>query len=295
MLEFEFGILEWFYKIGNKFFDIFFYIISQLGGSVFLIAILGIIYWCFDKEKGEKIGYAILTSVCLNGLIKSFVNSKRPFMYEGREHLQKFKNSKLSDSATGSSFPSGHSQIAGSLYGSIMISFKKKWIRIVCIVLMILIPISRLYLGVHFPNDIVVGLILGLLVTFLSFFLLNRFPQKKFLIYLITSILFLPFMFFKNAEHDFIRGYGLFVGFCLGAFVENKCIKFSTDITPLKKVIRTLVGIFFVGITFVITQLIPDSISHIPVITILIYGLIAFLAIGVIPFLFKSEKNPNGI
>ena len=57
------SIMEWFYSIGNEFLNKLFYIITQFGGSIVLIGILGIIYWCIDKEKGEKIGFSILTSI----------------------------------------------------------------------------------------------------------------------------------------------------------------------------------------------------------------------------------------
>lgn len=293
--DFEMSIMEWFYTIGNKFLNIVFYLISQLGGSLILIGVLGIIYWCFDKEKGEKIGYAVLTSICINGIIKTIFNFKRPFQYDGKEHLQKLKSSPLSDSATGSSFPSGHSQNTGSLYGSIGLYFRKKPIFFIVIILMILIPISRLYLGVHFPSDVIIGLLLGTLVAIISYFLLNKTKISKNYIYIATIIIIFPFVFLKNIEHDFARGYGLLIGFILGTIVENKFIKFKNDVPIIKKILRVLIGMLIVGGTYVIIGLIPDNISHITFVAIILHALISFVAIGIVPFMFKSVKNPNGI
>lgn len=288
----EMSIMEWFYSIGNGFLNKLFYIITQFGGSIVLIGILGIIYWCIDKEKGEKIGFSILTSICLNGVLKSIFTRKRPFQHEGKEHLQKLDGS---DGASGSSFPSGHSQNAGSLYTALYKSTKNKFIRICCILLIIFIPISRLYLGVHFPSDVIVGSLLGILTTSVCFFLLNKFNKHKMVIYVLTIIIFTQFIIFTNAEHDFCRGYGLLIGFVGGIAVENKFIRFETSVGIIKKLLRVAVGILIVGGAFFITNLIPKSISHIPVITILIYGLIAFLTIGVVPLMFKSPHNKNGI
>lgn len=293
--QIEMPIMEWFYQIGNTFLTILSYLISQMGGAVVLIGIIGITYWCINKEKGEKMWYAILTSLCINGVLKSFFNFKRPFEYENHEHLQKLKDSNLNDSATGSSFPSGHSQNAGALYSSLILNYHYKWLNIVCIVLMVLIPISRLYLGVHFPSDVLVGLLIGITVSIIAYFILNKFYKKRLNVYFITIAVLTPFVCLKTAEDDFIKSYGLLLGFAFGTIVEHNLIKFSCDIPLIKKIIRFLIGFFLVGICFVLTRLIPSDIRHIKIISILIYGLMAFIAIGIVPFTFKSERNPNGI
>lgn len=286
------SIMEWFYTIGNEFLNKLFYIITQFGGSIVLIGILGIIYWCIDKEKGEKIGFSILTSICLNGVLKSLFMRKRPFQHEGKEYLQKLDGK---DSATGSSFPSGHSQNSGSLYTALFKSSNNLFLRISCILLIIFVPISRLYLGVHFPSDVVIGTLLGVVTTLICFFLLTRFNKHKMLIYVITIIIFTQFIIFGNPEHDFCRGYGLLIGFVSGISVENKFIRFENNVGIIKKLLRVCIGILIVGGAFFITNLIPKSISHIPFMTILIYGFISFLTIGIVPLMFKSPNNKNGI
>lgn len=293
--QIEMQIMEWFYKIGNSFFTIMSYLISQMGGAVILIGIIGITYWCINKEKGEKMWYAILTSLSINGVLKSFFNFKRPFEYENHEHLQKLKDSSFNDSATGSSFPSGHSQNAGALYTSIMLNYPRKWIKIVCVILMILISISRLYLGVHFPSDVITGLLIGITIATLAYFIINKFYKKRLNVYFITLAMLTPFVCLNTAEDDFIKSYGLLLGFAFGTLVEHNLINFSCDIPLIKRFIRFLIGFFLVGICFVLTRLIPSDIRHIKLISILIYGSMAFLAIGVVPFTFKSKRNPNGI
>lgn len=293
--QIEMPIMEWFYKIGNSFLNILFYLISQMGGAVILIGIIGITYWCINKEKGEKMWYSILTSLCINGVLKSLFNFKRPFEYEEKEHLQKLKESSLNDSATGSSFPSGHSQNAGALYTSLMLNFNYKWMKIICISLMVLIPISRLYLGVHFPSDVITGLLIGIIIASLGYFIINKFYNKRLIIYFITLLIFTPFVCLKSAEDDLIKSYALLLGFSFGTLIEHKFINFSTDIPLIKKFIRFLIGFLLVGICFVLTRFIPENIRHIKIISILVYSLMAFIAIGIVPFTFKSRKNPNGI
>lgn len=291
----EMAIMEWFYQIGSNFLNIVFYLISQLGGSIIIIGVIGVVYWCIDKEKGERIGFTIITSICINGVFKSLFSMKRPFEYEGHEHLHKLQDSKLSASATGSSFPSGHSQNAGCLYSNLAINFKKKWLTWICVIIAILIPVSRLYLGVHFPSDVMVGLILGIAISVSLYFILTRFKKQKFWIYLGTLLVFTPLVLLNSAEHDFVRGYGLLAGFILGIFIENKFINFDNNVTLLKKLIRLLIGIFLVGGAFVIIKVLPEPIEKNKWVTILSYFIIGFLALGVVPFCFQSKRNPKGL
>jgi len=291
----EMDILEWFYKIGNSFLNVFFYIISQFGGSLILLLTVSVIYWTINKEKAEKIALTVLSAVCLNNFLKSIFSFNRPFMYDGYEHLQKLKNSKLSDSSTGSSFPSGHSQITGSLYSSICFYFPKKQVIFPSIILMILIPISRLYLGVHFPSDVIVGLLIGIIVALIYYILLKKFPNKFNLIAIISILIYLPMLFFKNVEYDFCRSYGLLIGFFLGRLIESKYINFTTEVPLKNKILRLILGILIIGITYFLIKLIPNNISHHFIMAVLLHSIITFMVATIVPLLFKSKRNKNGI
>lgn len=294
--QLEMDIMEWFYKIGSPFLDFLFTIFTNLGGSIVIVGLIGITYWCIDKEKGENIAYSVITSMCFNGLLKSTFSRKRPFQEDGKGYLNKKAKS---SGASGSSFPSGHSQQAGGLYTSIILNFKKPWVIVLCILAMIIVPISRLYLGVHWPSDVIVGLTLGILTSLLCNYLITKFKAKKHLIYIITLLIFLPFMFFKNVEHDFARAYGLLAGVVGGLIVENKFIGFKNDVPLIKKFLRVLIGALIVGLAYIFVGLIPEKPTNFYLlntfITIISYALIGFLTIGVVPLLFKNKFNENGI
>lgn len=295
LYQFEMDILEWFYRIGNQFLDYLFWFISQLGGSTIVCLLVCLFYWIINKEKAEKIALTIFSSICLNTVIKSFCNFKRPFNYEGHEHLQKLKNTSLSDSSVGSSFPSGHSQITGCLYTTISLQYPKKIIIIPSIILMILVPISRLYLGVHFPSDVIIGLVLGIIVAFVYYVLFTKFPSKLNLIYIITLIVYFPFLFFKNAEYEFFRSYGLLIGFFGGKLLENKFINFTNDVGIVKKILRFLVGGLCIGIVYFLTKLVPSEISHISYVAVLLHIPLTLTATVIVPIFFKNKFNKNGI
>ncbi len=293
--NFEWDILEWFYKIGNKFFDFFFYLISEFGSSIVVLVIVTIIYWCISKEKGRKIAFICFTTICFNNMLKGLFNAKRPFQYEGKEHLRKLgENSSLSDGASGTSFPSGHSQNSSCIYSGLFVNFKHKVIRIICLSLIILIPVSRMYLGVHFPGDVVVGVVLGVGTTLLLNWLLNKYQEKEFLIYLILIILVTPCIFLPNIAKDFFKGYGLMIGVLVGAWFEKKYVSFTITKDVKTNIFRYLIGILIIGGLYGIFHVI----NHLEAIEMhkwslfisnfTTHGLLAFIAIAIVPMLFNK-------
>ena len=102
--SFEWKILDFFYKFRCKFFDVFNQYISEIFGMIAIVLIIMIIYWCISKENGIMIAYNSILIMCVNGIIKGFVNRKRPFEIEGKEYLRKLTLAQ--DGASGSSFPS---------------------------------------------------------------------------------------------------------------------------------------------------------------------------------------------
>lgn len=286
---FEMQFMQWLYEIGNQFLDIFFWTISQVGGTIAIVVFMCITYWIIDKTKGKKITYAITLSMTFNNLLKMFFSAKRPFEYENYDHLRKLKDSKLSDSASGTSFPSGHSQNAGSSFLSLILYLKKKWLTVLSIILIILVPLSRLYLGVHFPRDVVVGLTIGLLTAFLSFKLLQKVNNMGF-IFLITAIIFIPFLFLKSTSHDYFRSFGLLLGAGAGILFEEKVVNFSTDnLSTKNKLLRLLIGFPIIGIVYVGIGLIPGF-KDINLLVVVHHLLVSLTLFGIIPLIFKQLK-----
>lgn len=178
----ELEILRNIQSIANPFLDILFQLITICGEQMVLVLIISIIYWVKDKKFGEYIAYAVLTSVLVNCVVKDIFKFKRPIGEEGIRTLRE-------KTATGYSFPSGHTQGAGSFYGAMAIYIKKKVMYIIAIIMIILIGFSRLYLGVHYPKDVIVGGILGVLISYICYNIYNKY-ENKIMVYTITFIIF---------------------------------------------------------------------------------------------------------
>lgn len=115
-----------------------------------------VIFWCVDKKWGYRFITTIFTGEVINGIIKLTVCAYRPWIRS--DLIEPAGDSKVA--ATGYSFPSGHTMCATTMYGTTAAWQwkKRRWIAILCFVLIALTAFSRNFLGVHTPQDVLVGL-----------------------------------------------------------------------------------------------------------------------------------------
>ena len=274
----ELEILRHIQSIANPFFDFLFQLITICGEQIVLISIISIIYWALDKKFGEYIAYSVLTSVLLNNAIKDIFKMKRPIGEEGIRTLRE-------QTATGYSFPSGHTQSASSFYGSMAIYLKNRVMYIIATVMIILIGFSRLYLGVHYPKDVIVGGILGVLTSLICYKLYNR-VENKMLLYVVTFAIFIPALTFAHSA-DFIKGMGTYLGFIIGIYIEKRYVNFSTEGNTGNKIIRVLLGIVILLVLQLgLKVILPSGTTF----SFIRYALISLIGIGVYPMIFKKFK-----
>lgn len=134
-----------------------------LGTEEFYLLIMPAILWCWDARLGFRIGLILLTSDGINGFLKISFGQPRPYWVSDEV-------SALS-AETSFGLPSGHSQTAVAVWGRLAAWLRRSWAYVVLGLLIFFISISRLYLGVHFPTDVLTGWIVGglLLWAFLRF------------------------------------------------------------------------------------------------------------------------------
>ncbi len=136
---------------------------SFLGSEEFFILMLPFLYWCVDAGLGLRVGLILLFSTWLNDVFKILFNDPRPYWYS--TDVKAYAN----ESSFG--IPSGHSQTAVAVWGMIAYYVNRPWAWIASIAVIFMIGLSRLYLGVHFPTDVLVGWLIGaiLLLCFVKF------------------------------------------------------------------------------------------------------------------------------
>jgi len=129
-------------------------VVSSLGSSAAYIILIAFIYWCIDEKKGIRLGTVLLISAWLNVVLKFLLDQPRPF-FEG------FDPSLGLVDATMGGFPSGHAQNSLVVWFILASWGQGKWRFILAAVFCLLMAFSRLYLGVHFPTDILGGWLIG--------------------------------------------------------------------------------------------------------------------------------------
>lgn len=124
------------------------------------------IYWVADRRSGKRILFGFGTSLLSNGLLKLIFCVNRPWIR--CDAIEPYGDAKVA--ATGYSFPSGHTTWATSIYGGIGIWQwkKRRWISIIAFVTMLLTMFSRNFLGVHTPQDVIVGMLSSFLMMFIA-------------------------------------------------------------------------------------------------------------------------------
>lgn len=248
--------------------------VTMLGEPVFVVLVFAFIYWCTDKEKGQYTAFSILVSLCTNGTVKDIFKLPRPIGEEGiisyRVHT-----------ATGHSFPSGHTQSISSLMFSIAFAFKKRFLWILGIVLTVLVGFSRIYLGVHYPKDVLVGAVLGFIIPYIVKALYTKVKNKN-ILHIAACAVFLPFLVFLDVSEDFIKAYALLLGFAMGFFADDKFFKFTHPQNRKEKYISFFIGAAMLGaLAGTLSLILPEHIAF----SFIKYMLISFLGIGVFPYL----------
>lgn len=302
LLSFQLDIIKWLQDNGSALWDSIWSTITTLGESYFAIVIIALIYWVLDKKLGQKFVYIIAGSQVINGTIKGLVKAPRPFQNTESYDII----NKRPSTATGYSFPSGHTQSVSTIMGFIAWHVKKYWLTILSVILIIAVAVSRMYLGAHYPVDVLVGGILGVVLAIFGSILYDKQKDPKKLV-LFTIIVFLPFAIFyifqfNPYNYDFFKMYGMLIGFYLGYLFEDKFVKFNLNIPLWKKIVRYVVGLILVigvylglsslfGIfapTDEVINVLPGQVVLTDIMSLIRYCLVTFIAIGVYPWIFKK-------
>jgi membrane-associated phospholipid phosphatase len=129
-----------------------------LGNEEFFLLIMPVIFWCVSPRIGLRVGLLLLISAGLNGAFKLLFQGPRPYWVDGQ----------ITAFTTEPSFgaPSGHAMNAASVWGGLAASIRKPWAWTAAALIVFLIGLSRLYMGVHFPHDVLMGWLIGALFLF---------------------------------------------------------------------------------------------------------------------------------
>jgi undecaprenyl-diphosphatase len=235
--------LYWLESIRNPVLDVLMLIFTEFGNELLFIAAGLIMFWCINKQQGYFVLLTGFFGVYINQFLKITCRVPRPWVLDPDFTIVEAAR----EAATGYSFPSGHTQTAVGCYGALAVCRKEKWVRIAAVILALLIPFTRMYLGVHTPLDVGVSILVALVLIFALWPLFERLGTRRSLMYPLMTILTLmgiAFMLYvtlypfpsdidpDNYRHAVENAYK-FLGCALGMWViyemDTRFIHFDTQ------------------------------------------------------------------
>ena len=251
-------------EIRNPVLDFIFSLVTLCGEETVFMAIGMIVFWCISKQKGYYLLSVGFVGTVINQFLKITFRIPRPWVKDPSFTIVESAR----EAASGYSFPSGHTQTSVGLFGGLALKFRQRAVRIVSIALCVLVPLSRMYLGVHTPLDVGVSIGIALVLIFVLspiFEKAEKSPRVMYaLLFSLTGVMlaYLCFMSFwqfpEEVFHvDNVHNYtsavknaytltGCMLGFLVVYTVDLKWLKFDTKAVWWVQIIKTVGGLALV-------------------------------------------------
>lgn len=237
--------------------DAFFSAVTHLGEETIFILVGLLFFWCVNKKQGYFILSVGFMGTVINQFLKLTFRIPRPWVRDPEFTIVESARAE----ATGYSFPSGHTQSSIGVFGSIARITKNKLLRGLCIAACILVPLSRMYLGVHTPADVIVSTIVAIILIFVLYPVINKIydsPKGMRLFLLSMTILSGLFLIYvlvypfpadidpHNLESGIKNAYkilGCILGLWVSYEIDQKYIHFETSGVWWSQILKLVLGL----------------------------------------------------
>ena len=294
----EVSLMEWLQAhIGSAGISILSFF-SIFGEEMLLILIVGFMYWSYDKRLGRTIGLSGIMGLIWNTMAKNIVLRRRPYFdHEGIRILRVVEpDADIYDiAAQGYSFPSGHSTNAATVFGTLAVTLRRRWVTVAAVAIPLLTGISRFVVGAHYPTDVLGGWLLGAMSVFIVQLLQKRVknPLAQYGLLLISAV---PGFFYCKTT-DYFTGMGLLIGFIGGTLLEDRFVRFENTRKPVWMLLRLLGGmaVYLALNTVLKLPFSSDFLTGSSAAALLVrcarYAVVAFVIFGVYPMLFVRARR----
>ena len=253
-------LLYWFESIRTPVLNVLMSLVTHLGEETFFMVGALFVFWCIDKRKGYYLLSVGFVGILVNQWLKIVCRVPRPWVKDPNFTI--VESARME--AAGYSFPSGHTQTSTGFFGGVARFTRQTWLRIVCIVILVLVAVSRMYLGVHTPADVGVSLAVAAVLVFVLYPLVEStlwFPNRIYGILgvmLAVSLAFAGFMEFfpfpadidaANLGEAVKNAYsmvGAVAGMLVVSFLDNRLIQFPNRAPWWGQAIKLVCGLILV-------------------------------------------------
>lgn len=297
-------IVECFQSWGQGFIWYLLAPLHYLGEETGYLLLLPVLYWSVHKESGKKLFILALSTAFISTIFKNWWQRPRPF------HVAPNRISPIYQPES-FGLPSGHTMFGTVLGIGVIKEVKKRWVTIAMLVFIMLMGLSRMIHGVHYPQDVVVGLLIG--TAYVSLFYLIYDPisvalarcsmAQKFLFVILGLALVFILVTLIHHEYEtrksFLSMSGALAGGLTGLILEHKFLNFKIKNAVCMRILSSAVGlvtllaVYFL-LTFGFYSIVGKS-TTIPVLILYVfrYGLVGFWVTFCVPWLLKKIKLIN--
>ncbi len=281
LIQWGLQIVQWIQTFRNPVFDTFFLTINFLGEEEFYILCLPLIFWCLHKALGMRLGAVLVFSTFINQSLKDFFAAPRPHQYPNVWSPLK---------TTGFGIPSGHSQGTATFWGYIATQLKSWWWAL-ALALPLFVGIGRMYLGDHFPQDVLLGWTLGFVIVAAYAWVQPRAGNwlgKQSMTTQIALAIVVPLALFAlHATNDTAKSIGVLLGFYAGLPIEEKFIRFDARAAWWKQIVKFVIGLaVLLAFRFGLKAIFPE----LPVFDLLRYAAMGLWASLGAPWVFVKAR-----
>ena len=240
-------IILWFQSWRTDFISDLFKPFDLMGTETFYLLLLTLVYWVIHKQAGKRLVVFFLLSAWLNAFAKEVFKRPRPF--------QVSESVKPAFTVSEYGLPSGHTQFGTTVGLIFMREIKRRWATFLLCAYILIMGVSRMVHGVHFPQDVLLGWIIGILIVMGLYRLDNRLSGffaglgtgAMLCLTLGTAVVVLGLPFLTLPTPAGLSGAltpgAVLVGVIPGFYLESRYVKFDTRGSKMQKCMRYLVGI----------------------------------------------------
>ena len=236
--------------------------VTWLGTHYVVLAMGIVLLWCISKRQAYFMFAVTVAGTLICQWLKLIFCIPRPWVLDPNFSIVESARA----AATGFSFPSIHTQCGVGAFGALAISNKQRWLRILCVLVILIVPLSRMYLGVHTPLDVGVGFLCAVALVVALWPCFNdesRFQSVAKYAIVGIAVLAIAYAVWVNVsafpadvdEENLFDGIkngwtllGCMLGLALGYFVDREWLHFEVKAPLPGQILKVVLGLALMGI-----------------------------------------------
>jgi membrane-associated phospholipid phosphatase len=281
------AVVQWVQSFRNPILDSFFAITYYLGSEDFYFLALPLLFWCLNKSLGIRLGGVLVFSNYLNVFFKDLFAAPRPYQVDSKLYAP-FKTE-------GFGIPSGHAQGTTTFWGYLATQLKTRAWWALAIALAVYVGVGRMYVGDHFPHDVLLGWVLGIVIVAGYAWLEPRTGEwlgnQPMSVQVGLAIIVPLILAALHWTADSAKAAGILLGFFAGLPIEAKFIRFDVHGEAWKQVVKFVIGLtILLALRFGLKAILPEQ----PLFDLIRYAAMgAWVSVGA-PWVFVKSKLAVG-